>query len=329
MEQDKPQKQEACTALLSLLKTFQETLNDQRTQFFFTSVLTAVLSNHVSWMPSTGHPRMVKGGKGKEYDLHCPRRHGHHHLNKQLKGIHGTNGKMAKVNSFVLLGSDTKTLRDLMYLITYFTRATAGVSTVHINANEGKEGEGVGGGDELLGRGRGPNGFVDHMNNNHNPEEKEKEKGGEQAEDRGREDSAEGTDEESAQLTNEDFATSNHTTTATATTTTTHSAEGDSQPPAPPAQLEALPNHQHEASPRQNPEGDGAENFHRSPNHLSTSSLASLSASPTSPPSPSPSRGATVPARSNVVQLDMLPLRYRPSSKCCHLHSFCLSYALQ
>jgi len=322
MEQDKLQKQEACTTLLSLLKTFQETLNDQRTQFFLTSVLTAVLSNHVSWMTSTGHPRLVKGGKGKEYDLHCPRRHVHHHqLNKQLKGIHGTNGKMAKVNSFVLLGSDTKTLRDLMYLITYFTRATAGVSTVHINGNEGEEGEG-GGGDEILGRGRGPNGFVDH-NNDDNPEEKEKEKGGEQEEDRGREDSAEGTDEESAQLTNEDFATSNNNnTTATATSTPTHSAEGESQPPALPAENETLPNHYHEPLPRQNPEGDGAEYFHRSPNHLSTSSLASLSGSPTSPPSPSFSRSATVPARSNVVQLDMLPLRYRPSSKCCHSYSF-------
>lgn len=118
-------------------------------------------------MSAIGSSRLVKSSKGggKEYELHCPKAGGRHHaLNKQIKGIHGTTGKMAKANSFLLLGSDTKTLRDLMYLITYFTRATTGFG-VSTQSNE---------------EGGGGNGFV-HSNGVADTvlqqEEKEKEKG--------------------------------------------------------------------------------------------------------------------------------------------------------
>lgn len=104
---------------MELMKTLKEKYDDPKSQFFFSTVITAVLSHHLSWTASLGKGDQRKRGREGNSCLPLKRRS----VNKQLKSIHGAKGKLAKVTSILILGKDTKLVRDLLYVLSYFVRA--------------------------------------------------------------------------------------------------------------------------------------------------------------------------------------------------------------
>ena len=118
-----------CDEFVPQLVNFLQLYNTKQTNYFFSSLLTAVLTYHVAWVttvtPSSDVARRAYLDKHSSESLNAlGESHPYNPLWAQLSELYGACGEPAKLARTVIIGKDQQLVTIILHLLSYFIRCS-------------------------------------------------------------------------------------------------------------------------------------------------------------------------------------------------------------
>ncbi|XP_048590389.1 folliculin-interacting protein 1 [Nematostella vectensis] len=120
---------ELCEKFMDQFNTCLSQCNNRETSFFLASLLTAVLTHHLAWvptvMPAGAAPSRTYLDKhsSKTLDL-LAQSHPYNPLWAQLSDLYGAIGSPLKLSRTIVVGKNSKLVNQVIYILSYFIRCT-------------------------------------------------------------------------------------------------------------------------------------------------------------------------------------------------------------
>lgn len=108
-----------------------DNFDTKKSNFFFSTLLTAVLSHHLAWVPSVTPPAPVEETLEEKFDNNAPsllelqaRYFPYNPLWAQLTDLHGSIGTPSTMGKTIIVGKNQALVNSILYILTYFIRCS-------------------------------------------------------------------------------------------------------------------------------------------------------------------------------------------------------------